>query len=407
MKIVWAQTSEQIITEINAVNTKVVNTPCVTGTGMLISNKAMNTFLSNKVSSYLSDNYDLSLYKNYITIDATEGSITINHNFHQPVDSDDWVRSFIVIGARANIANTYTGNFTNKYTNNQLGFALQKTWMGKPKTGYDNCGAQKMNMDAGRAILVQDIAAKIRTKVAVFENSLASLKPADVPGQDLKIVKTTLRLNFYAALRDEYLQSFSQGQSELLINTNNYKLVSDCWTTFGVYLPVIPQKFEIVNMNNGTRSRYNYPFQVFVTHTRFWDSPKAGRFFLTFTAKTTISNSVQGGNPDLLTTSYGEFAGPYNNYLTPAISGKFVYIPGDSHVGLSFKTEKNFGAYHAVNSIIGIPIVLIDKKGVPAVNFEAQVCFSNINHTQLRDELSRNKTFVGLTVGIPFSKIVY
>jgi hypothetical protein len=400
-----AQTAEQIIAEISRINSKVVNAPCAAGTGMLISNKAMNIFLSNKVSSYLSDNYDLSLYKNYVTLNAAEGSIAISHNFHQPVDSDDWVRSFWVISARVNIANSYVGNFTGRYINNQLGVALQKTWMGKPTTIYD-CASQKIKMDADRAILVQNIATAIRTRITSFENELAALNANDIPGQELQAVKNTQRQKFYAALMKEYLQNFSQAQSDLLVNTNNYKWVKDAWTTVGIYAPVIPQKFEVADGSNDAASRYNYPFQAFVSHTRFWDSPKAGRFFLTFSGKVSVNNSIQGGDPDL-TGSDSRYAGTYRNYLTPSISGKMVYIPADSHVGISFKPEKNFGSYHALNLIVGIPIVLIDKKGVPMLNFEPQVIFSNINHTPLRDEMSRNKIFVGLTLGIPLSKIVY
>jgi hypothetical protein len=400
-----AQTAEQIIAEISTVNSKVVKASCAAGKGMLISNKAMNIFLSNKVSSYLSDSYDLSLYKNYVTLNAVEGSIAISHNFHQPVDGDDWVRSFWVISARANIANSYAGNFTGWYINNQLGVALQKTWMGKPVTIY-NCASQKIKMDADRAILVQNIATAIRARITAFENDLAALNANDIPGQELQAVKNTQRQKFYAALREECFQKFSQAQSDLLVNTNNYKWVKNAWTTVGIYAPVIPQKFEVVDGSNDAASRYNYPFQFFVAHTRFWDSPKAGRFFLTFLGKVSVNNSVQGGDR-VLTGSEGRYAGTYRNYLTPSISGKIVYIPADSHVGVSFKPEKNFGSYHAINLIAGAPIVLIDKKGVPMLNFEPQIIFSNINHTPLRDEMSHNKIFVGLTLGIPFSKIVY
>jgi hypothetical protein len=400
-----AQTPQQIIAEISTVNSKVVNATCAAGTGMLISNKAMNIFLSNKVSSYLSDNYDLSLYKNYVTLNAAEGSIAISHNFHQPVDSDDWVRSFWVISARANIANSYAGNFTGKYITNQLGVALQRTWMGKSRTIYD-CASQKIKMDADRAILIQNIATEIRARITAFENDLAALNANDIPGQELQAVKNTQRQKFYATLREEYLQKFSQAQSDLLINTNNYKWVKDAWTTVGLYAPVIPQKFEMADGSDATASRYNYPFQAFVLHTRFWDSPKIGRFFLVFLGKVGVNNSVQGGDQGL-TGSEGKYAGTYRNYLTPSLSGKLVYIPPDSHVGVSFKSEKNFGSYHAVNLIAGIPIVLIDKKRVPMLNFEPQVIFSNVNLTPLRYEMSRNKIFVGLTLGIPLSKIVY
>ncbi len=390
---------------------------------MLISNKAMNIFLSNKVSSYLSDDGDLSLYKNYVNLNAADGSIAINHNFHQPVDSDDWVRSFVVIGARANVANAYAARFSNKYFDNRLGFMLQNTWMGKPVTYYDKCGSQKQAMDAQRAEIVHSLEAEINRKAADFERALDAIKPADIPGQDENTAKTKLRQDFYAALRAEYLQKFSQAQSDLLISTANYNLVADNWTTVGVYIPIIAQKFEVSSdLTSEVAQRYNYPLELSITHTRFWESTKVGRVFLTLSAKAFINNSVQSGamlyanvsgpettdGTNALSLNEGNrFIGNYQNFITPVAAGKLVYIPGNSHVGLSFRIEKNFGTYHALNSILGIPIVLIDKNGVPAINFEAQLLFGDMTGTIKGSQLPGNKNSIGLTVGIPFSKIVY
>jgi len=418
-----AQTTGQIIDEIKAMNSKVTNWPNSNGHGMLISNKAMNIFLSNKVSSYLSGNEDLSLYKNYVNINAAEGMISINHNFHQPVDSDDWVRSFVVVGARVNVANAYSAKTANRYYDNQLGFTIQKTWMGKPQTYYAANGDFRKEMDAARALMVNTLAQNINKKAEEFEQSLNALKQDEVPGQNLTDVKSKLRKTFYASLRADYLLQFSEQQSELMINSANFNLVTDNWTTFGVYIPVIPQKFMVSDdVNAQVNKHYNYPLEVFVSHTRFWESPKLGRFFLTFAGKGFVNNAVQSGSlfsadvtgtqgldgANTVTINNGDrYIGQYKNFITPVAAGKLVYIPGTSHVGVSFRIEKNWGTYKALNSIIGIPIVLIDKKGVPAINFEVQLLLQDMNNSLKDTHLSYNKTAVGLTVGIPFSKIVY
>jgi hypothetical protein len=418
-----AQTTAQISDEIKALNSKVTNWPNSNGRGMLISNKAMNIFLSNKVSSYLSGNEDLSLYKNYVNINAAEGMISINHNFHQPVDSDDWVRSFVLVGARVNIANAYAARLANRYFDNQLGFTIQKTWMGKPVTHYAANGDFKKEMDASRALLVNTIAQSISKKAEEFEKSLSALKQDEVPGQNLNDVKNRLRKSFYATLQADYLQQFSEQQSELMVNTGNYNLVTDSWTSFGIYIPVIPQKFMVsTDVNTPVNKRYNYPLELFISHTRFWESPKYGRFFLTFAGKGFVNNSVKSGSlfnanvtgqeggdgTNTITINKGDrYIGQYKNFITPVAVGKLVYIPSTSHVGVSFRVEKNWGTYKALNSIIGIPIVLIDKKGVPAINFEAQLLLQDMNNSLKDTRLPYNKTAVGLTVGIPFSKIVY
>ncbi|QEM12789.1 hypothetical protein [Mucilaginibacter rubeus] len=420
---VRAQTSGQIIDEIRAVNRKVTNWPNSGGQGMLISNKAMNIFLSNKVSSYLSGNEDLSLYKNYVNINAAEGMISINHNFHQPVDSDDWVRSFVVIGARVNIANAYAAKLVNKYYDNQLGFAIQKTWMGKPRTYYAANGDFKKQMDAARALMVNTLAQSINKKAEAFEQSLNALKQDEVPGQNLNEVKSKLRKTFYASFRADYLQQFSEQQSELMVNTANFNLVADNWTTLGIYIPVIPQKFMVSSdVNTPVDKHYNYPLELFINHTRFWESPKLGRIFLTFAGKGFVNNSVgsgslwnayingqqgQDGTNTVIINKGDRYIGQYKNFITPVAAGKLVYIPSTSHVGVSFRIEKNWGTYKALNSIIGIPIVLIDKKGVPAINFEAQLLLQDMNNSLKDTYLPYNKTAIGLTVGIPFSKIVY
>jgi hypothetical protein len=278
-------------------------------------------------------------------------------------------------------------------------------------------------MDAQRAVLLHSLASELKIKANDYEHALDSVKQSEVSGQSLVSAKNTLRRDFYAALRLEYLQKFSEAQSDLLVQSNNFNLITDNWTTFGVYLPVIPQKFQVsADLASAISQRHNYPFEVFLTHTRFFESPNIGRIFFTLNAKGFLNNAIQSGllyqadvnetsvtnGVETVTINQGNrFVGNYRNFFTPAVSGKLVYIPGNSHVGLSFRVEKNFGTYRELNSILGIPIVLIDKKGAPAINFECQLLFADMSNTIGKTQLPGNKTSIGLTVGIPFSKIVY
>lgn len=400
-----SQNPQQIISELHQINQQITNSPCDKGSGMLISYKAMNVFLSNKVSSYFSDKGDLSLYKNFVNINAAKGTLAINHNFHQPdTTNDDYVRSFTTIGARAGFANAYAARLSNAYTSNQLGGYIQRVWMGRPKTRYNFCGSQKRDMDAERALLVNQLSAELDEKAAAFERELDQITAADVPEQNLKTAKANLSTNFYKALRATYLQKFAEAQAALLVDNNNYKVVKDSWTILGIYLPIITQKFHIL-AGTEESTHYSYPAELMLTHTRFWNAPKVGKIFFSLGAGLIINNGVQGGQ--LTPTGInGSYAGKYYNYLTPSTSAKLVYIPLDSHIGFSFRMEKNYGDYKALNGILGIPIVLIDKRGVPSVNFECQIILDDMNHT-IKSTLPGNRSSVGLTVGIPFSKIVY
>jgi hypothetical protein len=401
-----AQTPAQISTELETLNAKVTNWPNTHGSGLLITNNAMNIFLSEKVASYLSDEHDLSLYKTSVRADMAEGRLAIDHNFHQPIDSDEPLRSFTLVGARVNFADAYASRYAHRYPNNRLGFVLQQTWLAAPVTRFHNGSSRKQSMDAQRALLVQQLESGVQQEAAGFEAGLQRLQVADVPGQSLYSALVSLRRDFYTTLRAKYLQKFSEGQSDVLVNSPDGYLVSAAWTSAGIYIPVIPQKFGVAADGGiAYSSRLTYPLSVFVIHTRFWTAPHLGRLFLTFDARCTVNDAAATGL--LMITNEGRYNGDFHHFLTPLLGGKLAWLPGDSHVGLSFRLEKSFGEYRTVNAIAGIPIVLIDKNGVPAINFECQLRLAGLWNTSTAYELPGNRTTVGLTIGIPFSKIAY
>jgi len=69
--------------------------------------------------------------------------------------------------------------------------------------------------------------------------------------------------------------------------------------------------------------------------------------------------------------------------------------------------EQNFGRYNALNGKLGIPLVLINKKAEPSINFEFQIRFFDISNKINSANGPANKTSIGVSVGIPFSKIAY
>ena len=134
--------------------------------------------------------------------------------------------------------------------------------MGRPAIHHE-CGSQKMAMDAQRAIILHNLETTYQRETGDFERGLDSLKQNEVPGQDMKALKDKLRKNFYAALRYEYIEKFSEAQSSALINSNNFNLITDNWTSVGVYVPVITQKFMVrAVINSSAAKRQNYPLEL-------------------------------------------------------------------------------------------------------------------------------------------------
>jgi hypothetical protein len=233
-----------------------------------------------------------------------------------------------------------------------------------------------------------------------------------------------LRQKFYSGLQEEYARKFAELQSLALLETNHYGHISTSWTSLSTYIPLIRQRFHVAESYlQPFETPYAYPWVVTLSHTRFWESPAWGRLFFTLSVGMDWNNSVrskllsptnlvdykrQGGTDTLRLFEIGSengHIGTYQNFFTPVGNIQLIYFPPDSHIGLSFRLEKNVGIYPALNGKLGFPLVLIDKKGDPAANFEFQIRYMDLSHT-LAPRQGANIS-IGLTVGIPFSKIIY
>jgi len=256
-------------------------------------------------------------------------------------------------------------------------------------------------MDALRASIVYSLQGQLTRKQAEFEKQLDSIKPSDVPGQDINRVKSVLRQKFYADMLDYLSWESARLQSDDLIATANYNLVSTSWTSINGYVPILPQKYLVANsLNSNLNTQYGYPIGLTISHTRFLESSKMGRVFLTLSGDAYLDNSAQ-------LNANEQYFGSFKNFITPVVNLQIIYFPPASHIGMNLAVEQNFGTYNALNGIVGIPIVLIDKAGHPAANFQLQCRFFDLTSKVLPNKAIFDKTSVGLTVGVPFSKIIY
>lgn len=401
------QLSSQSVADVKAglavVNQKVVGTSCATGKGLLVSNRAMNFLLSDKIGSYLSQFNDLSFYKNNVTFDAGDGTFSLNHNLFQASGADTAIRSFLVVGARVNVANAFAAAFSDKPFQNRLGVTIKQTWLSTPKA-YFTC-SQKQGMDAERAILVQSLYADLDRQGADFEKSLLAILPSDIPGQNVEAVRDSLLKNFGRDMLEAYNKRFALSQSQSLIKRNAYRKITLSWTSVSVYLPVIRQQFLVTKaLAENAQRKYSYPAELAFYHTKLTDWGGKGRLFLTVAGTVAQTNSVQSG---LLKETGGVYTGEYRNYFTPSAKVQAVYFPPSSHIGLSGQLEQHFGEYNALNAVIGIPVVLIDKETAPAANFHFQVRYFDIGGQIQPLKSWKDKLSVGMTLGVPFSKIIY
>ncbi len=423
-----AQNAENIINELKGINTQIAGKPCNTKSGMAISNRAMNVFLADK-TGYLSEKGDLSLYTNYVTLHSSAGTLTVNHYFQNAKGTDEPLKSLFRIGVEANIADGFNTTWLDKKFKNELGFTLSQTWIGKVTTTFADCSnssKQKQAMDALRAGILHSLEMDINKKETDFKAALLSIDSADVPGQDLSDATNIALQNFYEDLKGEYEEKFARLQAETLTKTKNFRHITTNWTTISCYIPLFFPSYNIAtNLTTPLAEKHPCPFELSISHTRLWESSKAGRLFITVKGRLLANNAVRGfmldktdytqyknlGGTDTLRFASLKtdeaYLGSYKTFLTPALSARAVYFPTDSHVGFSVLLEKNFGNCNLLNGRLGIPIVLINSKRLPAMNFEFQIAFFDMTHKISNEKKFGNKTSIGVGVGIPFSRLMF
>lgn len=428
---VQAQSGDSIIVQLKLINKAITNKPCSAAFAAAISNRAMNVFLAYK-TGYVSECTDLSFYTNYVTLNSSEGKLTINHNFQKENGADEPIRKLLSLGVSANIANNFGAAFLDKQFENELGLTVNYKWTGKVKTRFAGCtpsqnnSNQKPAMDALRAAIVYSLAIEINKKETDFKTAINSIDSSDVPEQNIDKARALTLQNFYENLKMDCEEKFAKQQAETLTKTKNFKLITTRWSSLTAYLPLAFPKYIVAkSLTDVLQQKHPYPLELMFSHTRLWESSKAGRIFFTLSAKLLFNNSKlsyaldkvnaeeyknQGGTDTLHLAQFKNnkaYIGLYETFATPSLKARVVYFPTGSHVGISFLAEQNFGSYNLLNGRLGIPIVLINSKKIPAVNFEIYVLFFDMNNQIKQAQKFGSKTAIGLGVGIPFSRLIY
>ena len=429
--LIKAQSGDSIISRLQSINNSITVKPCVFVDAAAISNRAMNIFLSDK-TGYLNAKSDLSYFTNYVTFNTTESRLTVNHNFQKATGADDPIKKLFSVGLSITIPNNNALGFLDNRNETGLGIMVGYKWLGKVKTRFADCIgnqnkiSQKQTMDALRAGIVNALAVEINNKEDDFKASLNAIDLEDVQGVNSDSVKAIIKQNFYEELKESEEEKFVTLQAEVLTETKNFKLISTHWTAIQCYVPVVFSKYFVAaSLTDAFQQENSYPFELMLSHTRLWESSRKGRFFATLGGGILFNNSkisydlnkinyadyqIMGGadtQHDSELKNDKAYLGDYNNYITPSIQYRMVYFPVDYHLGISILVQQNFGIYNFLNTRIGIPVILINSKKTPAVNFEFYVSLTDMTNKTDPAKNPVNKSMVGMSVGIPLSRLMY
>jgi len=253
-----AQSADSLIGNLKSIQNKLETNPAYSQD--LISNRAMNLFVADQIGSYLTEDKNLSFFKNYVILDAAKGILSVNHNFFESKGLDEPVRSFMVVGAKANVLNAFYSINSNRTYVNNFGVSVQKNWISKPAIKI-NHELDKKKMDMLRAIILKKLETEINRKNEEFQEQISSLKPNAVSDSDLLKSKEWLSKEFYSKLSDDYNYKFAYLQYQALKESSDYKSISLHWTNIYVYLPVILERWLVADsLSSYPNTKSSYPF---------------------------------------------------------------------------------------------------------------------------------------------------
>jgi len=418
-----AQDARSVVAELNAINGSIENKPANSDSAAAISHRAMNVFLADK-TGYLSGSRDLSYYTNYATFNSTEGRITVNHNFQQrSTGIDHPIKTLFTAGLDMVLASTYTKGFLDNRFENQLGVSIGYKRTGNARTGFSN-DRQKHSMDALRLVLLQSLITAIEKKETEFKQTIAAIDASSAAGKISEPLKDDVQKDFYTGLIAEYQYKFASLQAELLNKTGNFKKISSGWTSITAYLPLVFPKYTTAgSLTANFVNRHPYAASLSLEHTRLWESARSGRLFLTGSGRILFNNAKLGyglsklgfneyktlggtnNQPGADAGNDNLYIGTYQTFITASLSARAVYFPADSHVGISLLAEQNFGTYQLLNLKLAVPVVLINSQKTPALTIECFILFLDCSNRLVSNDLP--KTQLGLSLGIPFSRLMF
>jgi hypothetical protein len=201
MSALQAQSGDSIIAVLKSINHAIIKKPCGASNTAAISKRAMNIFLADK-TGYLSNSTDLSMYTNYVTLNPSQGKISVNHNFQQASGIDEPIKKLFNIGIDIALPNSFAANFLDGRFDNGLGLTASYKWLGKVTTRFADCSVlykkqnQKQTMDALRTAITHAIEIEINNKVKDFEKALSDIDSTELPGQQQQIAKSVMQQNF-------------------------------------------------------------------------------------------------------------------------------------------------------------------------------------------------------------------
>lgn len=398
----------------------------------ILTQRGINIFFARKVASYLAGENDLSLYKNYAVADISDGILFLGRNFQPFKRSDNRISDLITLGIKANSKNNFSKLFSSGEFAGEIGIDLKYTHIFPGSILFDKGvhhqiavsdyvpSPQQRKMNVKRKTNLGKINFQMLTDSLAFYSSLISI--------ETQTEKDELIKEFIEKKDKEFKKKFAELEAdEFEADEKSHNASHVSWFSIIGFVPLTNTTYNVANSFSTKFEEKTFkPWEGNLSYTYVRDSKRYGRIFLTVGVGGFLNNSAKNenidkidlntykqlGGTDTITiaqlSSDEAFIGEYKTFFTGKLKGQMVYfLPNLSWIGLSIQAEQFFGDYKSLNAQLGFPMIFEGKDNDSKVNVEFQLKSTDLNNIVKPDKDFKDKFSIGISVGLPFSSIIY
>lgn len=231
---------------------------------LYFSNPTLNRLFAKRISYYLSGSNDLSLYKNYASIN-TKG-FTVGHNFSFPSDPYSPTRNLLNTGLRIPLTNDKAIIFQNDKIQQNISAFFNLAFFRSGSVFYDG-DTEIAYMKRVRGFLKQTI----DNKIVQERNNFDVIHIAPIP-KNFKEFYDKRKATFEEGLTKKYREEFAEGEETY--GLEKYNKITKSWFIINGEAPLTPIIFNVINNNDKKIKEVNFnPFVFGFQVGKFNETP--------------------------------------------------------------------------------------------------------------------------------------
>jgi len=410
---------------------------------LLVSRVGLNKFFARKIGYFLTGNENPSLHRNFLFLNAGDNELIFGHNRYFTRENDR-IKSVVTYGLKADLKDGFSELGNQDGLKGNFGLNLKYSYYFNGGIKYDDLsewqtvsatttagGPQKCSMNTKRRLFLSEQMEKLKKESIEHEQTEKNYvndETKDECDSKTELVKEASD-DFYKVLEEKYLKTYYDKEVELLDEWEAKDLVRTGWFSLSGFLPFTPKTYSVTtNLTELPGKKLTYEGNGSLNFYYLIEHKKSGKWLFNAGMTGEWNNSIKNEEMDKYTINqmkaFGNYDsvyinqkdgdiyyGVYQEYISGKFTGQITYFPRAENCkffsgdwGISAKYEYQFdGLNDKVNLKFGLPFLLKGKDEDSPVNFEVQFKLNDI----YRWTSTVKKYSVGISVGLPFSSVLY